>query len=514
MRSLTYSTKTGGAMTLKPLRSTYLILALIAIVTTGCSTAPKETNSSVNRFVPKKDLKIEEAVWTFAPNVPPSIERNEPRLLKVSWKILETKKEIAPNLVYQTYWTFEGQVPGPMLRGKVGDVFQIELKNDAKNLHSHNIDFHFVTGPGGGATALNTGPGNKSVIEVRATTPGLFMYHCATADIPTHISNGMYGYVLIEPKEGLPKVDHEFYIVQSEFYTHDDSPGEKFLSLDHLKNEHPQFVVFNGKVGALTGENSLHVYKNEKIRLYVGNAGLNLASNFHVIGEIFDKVYPEADLISPPRQGIQTTLIPTGGASVVEFTPEIPGNLILVDHALVRAIYKGAAGIITVHGSYDYQEKEIFQTLITGSANLVNSESSENSTAPDSHSMTPPKPANPIEQKSEKKTESNTPSTTQNLAEESYIVSGNSITVDILSSSSNPGSKNLSHNYLVIKPGTTVTWVNGDPGGVHSITALDNSFRTPQLKTGNRSSVKFDKKGIYTYYCDPHTWIQGTVEVK
>jgi nitrite reductase (NO-forming) len=248
------------------------------------------------------------------------------------------------------FWTFDGHVPGSFIRVREGDLVEFHLKNHPSSVFPHNIDLHAVTGPGGGAAASLTMPGHETVFEFRAPHPGLYVYHCATAPVPVHIANGMYGMILVEPKEGLPAVDHEFYVMQSEFYTK-GAHGEAGLQpFDMAKavDEKPDYVVFNGSVGALTGDNAPRVKKGETVRIFVGNGGPNLASSFHVIGEIFDNVYTESG--SKVQHNVQTTLIPAGGASIVEFRADVPGELVLVDHSIFRAFNKGALGMIHVDG--------------------------------------------------------------------------------------------------------------------------------------------------------------------
>ena len=208
-----------------------------------------------------------------------------------------------------------------------------------------------MTGPCGAACILMTEPGKESIVQAKALNPGLFVYHCAAPPIPVHIANGLYGLILVEPKEGLAKVDHEYYLMQSEFYT--ETPlGTKGLapfSSQKGMEEHPTYVVFNGKVGALMGEeNALQAKVGETVRLFVGNIGPNLISSFHVIGEVFDRVYREGSL-SDPNHNVQTTLIPAGAASTVEFRVEVPGNFTIVDHSIFR-INKGAMGTLHVEG--------------------------------------------------------------------------------------------------------------------------------------------------------------------
>ncbi|HEX2167402.1 MAG TPA: multicopper oxidase domain-containing protein, partial [Longimicrobiales bacterium] len=217
---------------------------------------------------------------------------------------------------------------------------------------AHNIDLHAVTGPGGGAEATLTAPGHQSTFSFRALNPGLYVYHCATAPVGIHMANGMYGLILVEPKEGLPEVDREFYVMQSEFYTK-GAHGEKGLQpFDMAKAvaENPDYVVFNGSVGSLLGDNQLHAKTGETIRLFVGNGGPNLVSSFHVIGEIFDNVYGEGGT-KVSQKNVQTTLVPAGGSAIVEFRAEVPGELVVVDHSIFRAFNKGALGMIEISGA-------------------------------------------------------------------------------------------------------------------------------------------------------------------
>ena len=215
----------------------------------------------------------------------------------------------------------------------------------------HNIDLHAVTGPGGGAAASFTAPGHESVFSFKALIPGLYVYHCATAPVGMHIANGMYGLLLVEPIGGLPKVDREYYVMQSEFYTKGPygEAGLQPFSMEKARAENADYVVFNGSVGALAGDNAMPAKVGEKVRLFVGNAGPNLTSSFHVIGEIFDTVYLEGGAL-PAQHNVQTTMIPAGGSAIVEFGLDVPGTYILVDHAIFRAFNKGAIGMLKVAG--------------------------------------------------------------------------------------------------------------------------------------------------------------------
>jgi nitrite reductase (NO-forming) len=295
-------------------------------------------------------IKGEEvAALTTAPSVPAPIARNYATKVVVNLEAVEKTMRLADGVDY-SFWTFGGTVPGNFIRVREGDLVELHLKGNSHNMVPHNIDLHAVTGPGGGAAATLTMPGMESVLQFRAINPGLYVYHCATSPVPMHIANGMYGLILVEPKEGLPKVDREFYVLQSEFYV---KPGEKGqpATLDMAKgeDEKPTYVVFNGSVGAIAGENALKAKVGETIRIFVGNAGPNLVSSFHVIGEVFDNVYSEGGS-DVTQHNVQTTVVPSGGAAIVEFRAEKPGNLILVDHSIFRAFNKGALGMINVSG--------------------------------------------------------------------------------------------------------------------------------------------------------------------
>ena len=249
------------------------------------------------------------------------------------------------------YWTFNGDVPGRMIRVREGDTVEVEFSNNPSSTVPHNVDFHAATGPGGGAEASFTAPGRTSTFSFKALQPGLYIYHCAVAPVGMHIANGMYGLILVEPKEGLPKVDKEFYIVQGDFYTKGKkgAQGLQPFDMDKAIAEQPEYVVFNGHVGAIAGDNALKAKAGETVRMYVGNGGPNLVSSFHVIGEIFDKVYVEGGKLI--NENVQSTLIPAGGAAIVEFKADIPGSYTVVDHSLFRAFNKGALGQLKVEGA-------------------------------------------------------------------------------------------------------------------------------------------------------------------
>ena len=295
------------------------------------------------------------------PHVPPPVQRSGPAKVLVELETTEQKGTLASGVEY-TFWTFGGTVPGPFLRVREGDTVQITLVNQTSAHNAHSIDLHAVTGPGGGAAVTQVRPGEAGVFEWKAINPGLYVYHCATPHVPIHIANGMYGMILVEPPGGLPRVDREYYVMQGEFYTtgRTMTPGLQPFDPDKARDERPEYVLFNGRMGALMDEGALTARTGETVRLYVGNGGPNLVSSFHVIGEIFDRVYPEAAIGGALRRNVQTTLVPAGGAAIVEFKVDVPGRFLLVDHSISRAMDKGALGSLVVSGD---DRPDIFRSL-------------------------------------------------------------------------------------------------------------------------------------------------------
>ncbi len=314
--------------------------------------------------VPAGALQVQEAVkalLTSPPLVPPPVDRAGPAKVIVTLETTEVNGTLANDVEY-TFWTFGGTVPGPFIRVRVGDTVQIRLKNDKASLNWHSIDLHAVTGPGGGAVVSQVGPGEERIFEWKALNPGLYVYHCATPHIPIHVANGMYGLILVEPEGGLPRVDREYYLMQGEFYTEGRTLESGYQPFDPNKarDERPEYVVFNGRVGSLLNGGALKAKVGETVRLFVGNGGPNLISSFHVIGAIFNAVYPEGGIGRAPTRNVQTTMIPAGGSAIVEFKVEVPGRYLLVDHSLFRALEKGAVGSLVVTGP---EAPEIFKAL-------------------------------------------------------------------------------------------------------------------------------------------------------
>jgi nitrite reductase (NO-forming) len=354
-------------------RSLFIVLATAGMLAlAGCSGKPAAVSpvgeaaaspaaiAAHGDFGPPQGEPIH-AVLTSPPHVPPPVNRNYPAKVIVELEVIEKEMPISEGVSY-TFWTFGGTVPGSFIRVRQGDTVEFHLKNAPDSKMPHNIDLHGVTGPGGGAASSFTAPGHASQFTFKALNQGIYVYHCATAPVGMHIANGMYGLILVEPPEGLPKVDHEYYVMQGDFYTTGKyrQKGLQPFDMEKAIDEHPTYVLFNGKEGSLTGDNALTAKTNETVRLFVGNGGPNLVSSFHVIGEIFDKVQPEGGTVA--QHNVQTTLIPSGGAAMVEFHTDVPGSYVLVDHSIFRAFNKGALGILKVDGPEDktvYSGKEV-----------------------------------------------------------------------------------------------------------------------------------------------------------
>ncbi len=312
-----------------------------AVKTTGAETAAIDLSEPQGPPI--------EAVLTDAPAVPPPTNRAKPAKVIVNLEVREVEGQLSDGVQY-TFWTFGGHVPGKFIRIRQGDVVELHLRNHPNNKMPHNIDLHAVTGPGGGAASTFSVPGHEVQFTFRALFPGLFVYHCAMTPVGQHIANGMYGLILVEPPDGFPPVDHEYYMMQGDFYTTGEyaAKGLQSFDMDKALAEHPTYVVFNGSDDSLTGPRSLKAKVGETIRLFVGNGGPNLTSSFHIIGEVFDRVSVEAG--AHWQTNVQTTPIAPGSATIAELKVEVPGDYPMLDHAIFRAFNKGALAMLHVDG--------------------------------------------------------------------------------------------------------------------------------------------------------------------
>ncbi len=331
--------------------SIFIIFLTALIVSLGLNSAAQAKTKPIPKVKIEK-LPILEAQLGIPPMAAPPTNRKKPAHVIVTLEVHEQKREIAPGVTY-TFWSFGDTVPGPMIRVRRGDIVELHLKNHPSSTVPHNIDLHAVTGPGGGAEGTFTAPAHETQITFQAINEGTYIYHCATAPVGMHIANGMYGLIVVEPEKGFPPVDREYYVVQGDFYTKGDfgDKGHQAFDLKRAINEDPSYVVFNGSTTSLVGDNALKANVGETVRLFVGNGGPNLVSSFHVIGEIFDTLYPEGSF--QVQENIGTTLVPAGGAVVADFRVEVPGTYILVDHSIFRTFHKGSLGMLKVEGQND-----------------------------------------------------------------------------------------------------------------------------------------------------------------
>ncbi len=451
-------------------------------VDTGQSVVPELTPVADLQPAPEGEVHV-----VYAPDTGAPIARDYQATYEVHLEVLENVCEIdAANGVKIDMWGYrvdgDSEVvcgtPAPILRGRVGDFVTITLTNLPENTHPHNIDFHAVTGQGGGAENLTAVPGETVSIGVRLLYSGAFMYHCAYGDVPVHIMHGMYGMFIVDPEVPLPAVEHEWAIVQSEWYvTEPDADGLVDIDSVALVDENPTYVVFNGTVGAIAGDNSLKMNVGERARIYFINEGLNLTSNFHPIGSQWDAVYSEAATTpgNPIIRGSQTTLVPAGGGTIVELQAYVPQTVLLVDHALSRTFYKGALGMIEISGDVN---PEIFVAA-------------EEPGAGDGGETPPPADAVQV-----------------------------TITKDGWLDPANAGDA-YSPAELTVEVGTTVTWTNNDTV-LHTVTSgasennvatADGLFDSGFLDPGATWSYTFTEEGVFDYHCTPHPWMIGKVTV-
>ena len=344
--------------------------SVVSLLLASCTAAPhvaksaSEAKATVATAVADSPVKeMPEGLQRLpVPQAAPPVNRRRPAMVKVELETQSVKALLADGVAYE-FWTYNGTVPGPMIRIRQGDTVEFTLKNSLDSPVSHSIDSHAVTGPGGGAKVTQTPPGEISIFRFKALTPGVFIYHCGTPMIPYHIAHGMYGLMVVEPPNGWPKVDREFYVVQGDFYLtgNPTEHGMHDASVEKMLKEAPDYVLFNGSVGALSKENPLHANVGEKARIFFGDAGPNITSSIHLIGEVFDKIYPEGAQKS--LSNVQTHHVPAGGAAILDFRLDVPGTYILVDHSLGR-LSKGAAAYLQVEGP---DNPDVFQPILIGS---------------------------------------------------------------------------------------------------------------------------------------------------
>lgn len=257
--------------------------------------------------------------------------------------IAQEKLSVVATGVTQQLWTYNGKVPGPVIRVRVGDTIDVHLVNPNTNKLPHSVDFH-SSQVAWDNEMKEIQPGQDKHYIWTAEYAGVWMYHCGSNPALHHIASGMYGMVIVEPKEGLPKVDHEFALVQSEFYI--GAQGD-YTSLDHAMHNRPDYVVFNG-VAFQYKDHPIEVKTGSKVRFFVLNAGPSEDSSFHIVGTIFHRVIKEGMELTPKNKGHYGSqavdLAPAQGA-IIELTPKKDGKYPIVTHAF-NFVGKGAMGLL------------------------------------------------------------------------------------------------------------------------------------------------------------------------
>ncbi|WP_059053299.1 multicopper oxidase domain-containing protein [Paenibacillus senegalimassiliensis] len=324
----------------KLLRGLVLVIsALIMITAAWLAISPGSDEAEEDLTALPEAQRINQAP------VSPVIQRDG-NVVRIEMTAQRTDIEISQDVIYNA-WTFNGIVPGPVLRVKQGDLLQFTLVNMDPEM-PHSMDFHAVHAAPS-RKFIEIMPDEQGTFEYSADTPGVFMYHCGASPVLLHVANGMYGTIIVEPEDGYEtdhEIDQTYTLVQSEWYAEND--------LDDFQHGDPEYVVFNGDDFSLK-EKPLLAKVGDKVRLYVMNAGPNHVSSFHVVGTTFDRVYLDGN----PQNvlyGMQTVLIPAGGGAVVEFTVTEAGDYPVLTHQLNDA-FKGAIAILrATHDGQDHGE--------------------------------------------------------------------------------------------------------------------------------------------------------------
>jgi len=309
-----------------------------------------------------------------------------PKIVEVELVVREREMTIDPLGTTVEALTFMGSVPGPIIVVHEGDYVELTIVNPkgvvkgsdtgegwegtSSNIMSHNIDLHAVTGALGGAGLTLVAPGQQATIRFKATRPGVFVYHCAPGGpmIPYHVVQGMNGAIMVLPRDGLKDghgnplhYDRAYYIGEQDFYVpkgpdgkykkYDSAAAAMPDTLEVMKTNEPSHVVFEGAVGALTGENALTAKVGETVLFIHSQA--NRDTRPHLIGGHGDYVWPTGSFNDPPQTNMETWFIAGGSAGAALYTFRQPGLYVYLNHNLIDAILKGAAAHVKVEGEWD-----------------------------------------------------------------------------------------------------------------------------------------------------------------
>ncbi len=297
------------------------------------------------------------------------IAQGAPKIVEMTLTIVEKEMEVAPGVFAQAM-TFNGSNPGPMIVVHQDDYVELTLKNPITNLMPHNIDLHAATGAMGGGALTNVAPGQQAILRFKADKAGVFVYHCAPGGImtPFHVVSGMNGAILVLPRDGLKdnhgkpvKYDRAYYIGEQGWYLPQDKDG-KFKrydspiaamadTLEVMKTLTPTHMTFNGKVGALTGDNAMKAKVGETVLFLHSQA--NRDTRIHLIGGHGDLVWPGGSFNNTPTVDRETWSVNGGEAGAAMYTFKQPGLYAYVNHNLIEAIIFGAAAHVVVEGEWN-----------------------------------------------------------------------------------------------------------------------------------------------------------------
>jgi nitrite reductase (NO-forming) len=290
--------------------------------------------------VPENAQELAQAHQAYNASLPPLPAGD---LVKVHMTLKDMVIEVAPGVKYNT-WAFDGHgAPGPVVHVREGQTVEMTLTNGGAIPHS--IDFHAARiAPN--VAFRDVAPGESFTFRFEAGDPGVFMYHCGTKPVLAHIANGMYGAIVVEPKEGLPPVDNEYVLVASEWYLSGDGIAQPAsLDLTKARAMMPDWTTFNGYANQYV-THPLTADPGETTRFWVVAAGPTLDTNFHVVGTIFDRAWVNGDM-THYEQGVQTVLVPAGGGAVFDVKIDDPGLYPFVSHAFAH-VDLGQVGLLKV----------------------------------------------------------------------------------------------------------------------------------------------------------------------
>jgi nitrite reductase (NO-forming) len=342
--------------------------AMIAEMAVAASETMKPAGEMVDlSAMPRKQVKLVAPPFVHEHE---QVSSTEPHIVEFEMTIIEKEVEVDEDGTMLQGMTFDGSIPGPLMVVHEGDYVELTLINPPENLMQHNIDFHAATGGLGGGSLTLVNPGEKTILRFKATRPGTFVYHCAPGGpmIPWHVVSGMSGAIMILPRDGLRnekgepvKYDKVYYIGENDFYIPKDENGD-YMRFEDVGSSYadtvevmnrliPTHVVFNGRVGSLTGDNALKASVGETVLIVHSQA--NRDTRPHLIGGHGDLVWETGKFNNPPERDLETWFIRGGSAGSALYTFRQPGVYAYVNHNLIEAVNLGATAHVVVDGDWD-----------------------------------------------------------------------------------------------------------------------------------------------------------------